>query len=65
MLPRSDGADEFCEDRYERMPSIDVRAEFVVASTKILDKRVSGTDHRAEHSRFRLRIGRSRAFRRP
>lgn len=44
VLPQSDGVDEFREDRCQRMPSIDVRAEFVVVSTEILDERVSGTD---------------------
>jgi hypothetical protein len=36
---------EFGEDRCELMPWVDIRTEFVVATTEVLDERVPGTDH--------------------
>jgi hypothetical protein len=45
VLPRSDGAREFHEDRCEPMLSVDIHAKFVVTTTEVLDKRVSSTDH--------------------
>ena len=45
VLPRSDGAGEFGEDRCEPMPSVNIDAEFVVAAADVLDERVPGTDH--------------------
>ena len=35
VLPRSDGVGEFVEDRCERMLSVEIHAEFVVARAKI------------------------------
>lgn len=45
VLPRLDGAGEFCEDRYEPMLSVNIHAEFIVAATEVLDESVPGTDH--------------------
>jgi hypothetical protein len=45
VLPRSDGVGEFGEDCCEPMSWVDIPAEFVVASSEVLDKRMSGTDH--------------------
>ena len=45
VLLRSDGMGEFGEDRCELMPWVDIRTEFVVATTEVLDERVPGTDH--------------------
>jgi hypothetical protein len=45
VLPRSDGACEFGEDRCESRLSVDIQSEFVVAAPEVLHKRVSGTDH--------------------
>ncbi len=64
MLPRSDGAD-VGEDRREPMPSVTVQAEFAVAATRFWTKTCPVLITRAERSRFRPRIGRSRALRRP
>jgi hypothetical protein len=46
------------------MRSVDVHAEFVGSVAEVLQERVPGLITRAERSRFRLRIGRSRVFRR-
>jgi hypothetical protein len=35
VLPRSDGVGEFVEDRCERVLSVEIHAEFVVATAKI------------------------------
>jgi hypothetical protein len=35
LLPRSDGVGEFVEDRCERVLSVEIHAEFVVATAKI------------------------------
>ena len=64
VLPQSDGVDEFCEDRCERISSIDVRAEFVVAPMET-SYACLALITRVVRSGFRLRIGRSRAFKRP
>jgi hypothetical protein len=45
VLPRSDGVGEFGEDRCESIPSIDIPAEFVVATTEVLHERVPSADH--------------------
>jgi hypothetical protein len=57
VLPRSDGAGEFGEDRCESMPWVDIHAEFVVAAVEVLDESVPALIIRAERSRFRPRIG--------
>jgi len=41
----SDGAGEFGEGLRDPMPRIDVGAKFVMTAVKILDERVSRTDH--------------------
>jgi hypothetical protein len=43
VLPRSDGAGEFGEDRCEPMAWVDIHAEFVVSASEVLDERVPGT----------------------
>jgi hypothetical protein len=45
VLARSDGAGEFGEGRREPMPLVEIYAEFVVATTEVLDERVPGTAH--------------------
>jgi hypothetical protein len=44
VLPRSDGAGEFGEDRCEPMPLVDIHAEFIVAATQVLHECVPGAD---------------------
>lgn len=45
VLLRSEGVGEFGEVRCEPMSSVDINADFVVASSEVLDERVSGADH--------------------
>ena len=59
------GADEFGEDGREPVLWVDVHAEFVVAASQVLTNACPALTARAERSRFRPRIGRSRALRHP
>ena len=53
----------FGEGCWELVVRVEIEGQFVVTAAQVLDERMSST--RAERSRLRPRIGRSRDFRRP
>ena len=61
----SDSGGECGDGVRDPVPQIEVGAQFIVAAVEVCPKACSALITRAKRSRWRPRIGRSRAFRRP